>query len=108
MAKPNADWSCFQLGAPFRFLPAAVGIFEIHEVFFEASISIRNTTHGLGGESFMDQEKEMLDINFCLRKESEYQLKARAATDHKLRLAYEAAAQEYAYRATSLREKEKS
>jgi hypothetical protein len=56
----------------------------------------------------MDQEKEMLDINFCLRKEAEYQSKARAATDRKIRLAYEAAAQEYAHRAISLKEKEKS
>jgi len=56
----------------------------------------------------MDQEKEMLDINFCLRKEPEYQSKARAATDRKLRLAYEAAVQEYAYRAMFLKEKEKS
>ncbi len=39
------------------------------------------------------------DAEFCRRKEREYYAKARAATDPKLKAAYEAAAREYALRA---------
>jgi len=53
----------------------------------------------------MDEEEKMLDINFCLQKEAEYYAKARAATDPKIRSAYEATAREYAYRAKMLKDK---
>ncbi len=47
----------------------------------------------------------MLDINYCLQKEAEYRAKALVATDPKVKLAYEAAAREFAYRAMLLRKK---
>lgn len=53
----------------------------------------------------MDQNELMLDINYCLQKEAEYRAKALVATDPKVKLAYEAAAREFAYRAMLLRKK---
>ena len=44
----------------------------------------------------------MLDVEFCRRKQAEYYAKARAATDAKLRSAYEATAREYAHRVREL------
>ena len=46
---------------------------------------------------------EMLDINYCIRKEVEYYAKARIAADQKLKEAYEATAREFAFRARQLR-----
>ena len=51
----------------------------------------------------MTQYNEMLDPAHCLRKEIEYHAKAEAATDPKLKSAYDATAREYAYRATLLK-----
>jgi hypothetical protein len=50
----------------------------------------------------MDQDEQMLDRNYCLRKEAEFRANARVATDPKIKLAYEAAAREFAYRARLL------
>lgn len=48
---------------------------------------------------------EMLDINYCLRKEAEFAAKARATADPKLKAAYEATAREFAFRVQQLRSK---
>jgi len=56
----------------------------------------------------MDQNEKMFDRNYCLRKEAEFYANARAATDPKLKRTYEAAAREFAYRATLLKEKTKT
>ena len=53
----------------------------------------------------VDDDKQILDINFCAQKEAEYCAKARSAKDLKIRLAYEAVAREFAYRAKLLKEK---
>ena len=50
----------------------------------------------------MNQNEQMLDRDYCLRKEAEYRANARVATDPKIKLAYEAAAREFAYRAMLL------
>lgn len=50
----------------------------------------------------MNQNEQMLDRDYCLRKEAEYRANARVATDPKIKLAYEAAAREFAYRARLL------
>jgi hypothetical protein len=55
----------------------------------------------------MDQDEQMRDRNYCLQKKAEYRAKARIATDPKIRLAYEAAAREFVYRAALLPEKAK-
>jgi hypothetical protein len=47
----------------------------------------------------MHHDEEIMDAEFCRRKEREYYAKARAAADPKLKSAYEAAAREYALRA---------
>jgi hypothetical protein len=47
----------------------------------------------------MLDDAQTLDAEFCRRKEREYYAKARAASDPKLKAAYEAAAREYAWRA---------
>lgn len=46
---------------------------------------------------------EMLDVNYCIRKEIEYYAKARTAVDQKLKEAYEATAREFAFRVRQLR-----
>jgi hypothetical protein len=46
---------------------------------------------------------EMLDVNYCIRKEIEYYAKARIAADQKLKEAYEATAREFAFRVRQLR-----
>jgi len=56
----------------------------------------------------MNQTEQMLDRNYCLRKEAEFNANARIATDPKVKRAYEAAAREFAYRAMLLKEKPKT
>jgi hypothetical protein len=56
----------------------------------------------------MGPNNQMHDINFCLLKETEYYAKVRAATNPKIKTAYEAIAKEYAYRAAMLRDKKNS
>ena len=56
----------------------------------------------------MNQTDQMLDRNYCLRKEAEFNANARIATDPKVKRAYEAAAREFAYRAMLLKEKAKT
>ncbi len=51
----------------------------------------------------MAPHDEMHDLAHCLRKEMEYYAKATAATDEKLKSAYEATAREYCYRAALLK-----
>lgn len=46
----------------------------------------------------MTDDKKMLDVRYCLTKQSEYHAKARATTNDKLRSAYEAVAREFARR----------
>ena len=55
----------------------------------------------------MAQNDEMLDLAHCLRKEMEYYEKANAALYPKVKLAYEAAAREYAFQAALLKETKK-
>ena len=55
----------------------------------------------------MAPREEMLDVAYCLRKETAYYAKASAATDPEIKATYEAAAREYAYRAMLLKEKKK-
>jgi hypothetical protein len=47
----------------------------------------------------MLDDAKMRDAEFCRHKAREYDAKARAAADPKLKSAYEAAAREYAWRA---------
>jgi hypothetical protein len=49
-------------------------------------------------------ENNRIDVGYLIGKEMEYCEKARAATNPKMQLAYEAAAREYACRATLLKE----
>jgi len=53
----------------------------------------------------MPTYSETLDLAQCLRKEIEYYAKAAAATEPDLKSAYEAAAQEYHFRAALLKER---
>ena len=55
----------------------------------------------------MPPDNEMLDLAHCLRKEMEYYEKAKAATNPRLKSAYEAAAHEYAHQAALLKEAKK-
>ena len=56
----------------------------------------------------MVEDEEIHDVSFCLRKEVEYNAKAHAATDPKIKSTYEAVAREYAYRARLLEEAKKA
>jgi hypothetical protein len=51
------------------------------------------------------KNEEMLDVDHCLRKEAEYYAKAKAATDPKLKSAYDATAREYHRRVELLKER---
>ena len=53
----------------------------------------------------MDTTDEMLDPEHCRQKEAEYYAKAKAATDPKLKSAYEATAREYHRRAELLKKR---
>jgi hypothetical protein len=55
----------------------------------------------------VNEDEEILDINFCLQKEAEYCTKARSANNLKIRSTYEAVAREFAYRAKLLKEKKR-
>ena len=55
----------------------------------------------------MIEDDKLHDVSFYLRKEVEYNAKARATSDPKIKSAYEAAEREYAYRALLLKETEK-
>jgi hypothetical protein len=55
----------------------------------------------------LNEDEEILDINFCLQKEAEYFTKARSTIDLKIRSTYEAIAREFAYRANLLKEKKR-
>jgi hypothetical protein len=46
----------------------------------------------------MTDDKNMLDVRYCLMKQSEYLAKARATRNDKLKSAYEAVAHEFAAR----------
>lgn len=46
----------------------------------------------------MIDDKQMMDIRYCLMKQSEYHAKARATANDKLKSAYEAVAREFARR----------
>ena len=56
----------------------------------------------------MAPHNEMQDLAHCLRKEIEFYDKAAAASDLKLKVAYEAAAREYRYRASLLKESKRA
>jgi len=53
----------------------------------------------------VDEDKQILDINFCLQKEAEYYAKACSTKDPKIRSTYEAVAREFAYRVKLLKER---
>ena len=53
----------------------------------------------------MDEDEQILDINFYLQKEAEYCAKACSAKNQKPRSTYEAVGREFAYRVKLLKEK---
>ena len=54
-----------------------------------------------------NQNREGIDTRHCRRKEAEYSAMARATTDPEMKIAYEALAREYAYKALLIREVKK-
>jgi hypothetical protein len=69
------------------------------EALFEIIDWIKATAPERSEKLFMHQEWTLLERSYCLRKEAEYRAKARTATELNTRLAFEAAASEYAHRA---------